>query len=178
MRSVTVNTDASFSKITGHGSYAFWIVCDGFRIKRSGVFKEKPRNPHEAEARAILNAMHVLLKFLPGIEVVYLNTDSLNCIHVFNKDKKNIQRYRLRYLFPYRDKLEKIKKENNQAGVRIDFRHVKSHTGIDDKRSYVNEWCDTNAKARLKEFLLKEGLWIDFKKQNNNEQTTDSGNNK
>lgn len=37
---------------------------------------------------------------------------------------------------------------NNKAT--IEFRHVKAHSGVDDKRSYVNEWCDKEAKRRLR----------------------------
>ena len=33
-----------------------------------------------------------------------------------------------------------------EKGIDIEFRHVKAHTGKDDARSYVNDWCDKNAK--------------------------------
>ena len=32
----------------------------------------------------------------------------------------------------------------------IEFRHVKAHSGVKDKRSYVNEWCDAEAKKQLR----------------------------
>ena len=32
----------------------------------------------------------------------------------------------------------------------IEFRHVKAHNGTSDKRSFVNDWCDKNAKKSIK----------------------------
>jgi hypothetical protein len=34
---------------------------------------------------------------------------------------------------------------------RIQFRHVKAHTRAQDARSWVNRWCDREAKIKMRE---------------------------
>jgi len=36
-------------------------------------------------------------------------------------------------------------------GVRVTTRHVKGHTSNPDARSYVNRWCDREAKKHMRE---------------------------
>lgn len=43
----------------------------------------------------------------------------------------------------------KVLNESKNKAI-IEFRHVKAHTGINDKRSYVNDWCDLEAKKQLR----------------------------
>ena len=33
------------------------------------------------------------------------------------------------------------------------MRHVKAHSDVDDKRSYVNDWCDRNAKYCMWQYV-------------------------
>ena len=42
----------------------------------------------------------------------------------------------------YIDLIRKLK-------IEVEFRHVKAHSGINDSRSYVNEWCDAEAKKQM-----------------------------
>ena len=143
---VTINTDASFHPQLKYGAYAFWAVCNDFKITKSGVFKKKCINPDDAEAKCILNALTVILKSHKGISKIIINTDSLNAIAYLTNNRNHIRKYRLignkgtefnRLFFSL------IKK------TVIEFRHVKAHSGIDDKRSYVNEWCDAEAKRNM-----------------------------
>jgi len=75
-RGITINTDASFCQKTGAGAYAFYIVCDLFKIKKSGVFKENPLNPMDAEMKCIANAVATLnaQKELPKISWFLINS--------------------------------------------------------------------------------------------------------
>jgi ribonuclease HI len=139
---VTINTDASFHPTEKIGAFAFWAVSNGFKIQKACFFRDKCLNPTDAESKAILNAFHVVSRKQKGIRKIIFNTDSLNAKAIFENDRDHIHKY---HLF---NKLRSNynKKEQLFHGIEIEFRHVKAHSGKDDARSYVNEWCDTNAK--------------------------------
>ena len=143
---VTINTDASFHTKLKYGGYAFWAICNDFKITKSGVFRKKCINSDDAETKCILNALTVVLKAHKGISKVIVNTDSLNAIAYLKNDRTHIRKYGLignkgtefnRMFFCL------VKK------IPIEFRHVKAHSSVDDARSFVNEWCDTEAKKRM-----------------------------
>ncbi len=145
---VTINTDASFHPSLKYGAYAFWAICDDFKITKSGVFRKKCVDPTDAEAKCIINALTVILKAHKGITKIIINTDSLNAIAFLTKDKNHIRRYglsnsKLRQFQQYLSYLPIGK-------IQIEYRHVKAHSGVDDRRSYVNEWCDAEAKRQLR----------------------------
>jgi hypothetical protein len=149
---VTINTDASFSKFHKRGSFAFWIVCNDFKIIKSGILRKKVSTPSVAEFKCIINAFHILYnENLKNVSKIIVNTDCLNVIHIINNDKFYISRYRLSYLLelikPYKNLISKYPE------IKIEFRHVKAHTGVNNARSWVNEWCDTHAKLQLKKYL-------------------------
>lgn len=150
---ITINTDASFSNKLKRGAYAFWIVSDKGRILKSGPIRDACHDSSDAEMRCIINALHVVSsdpELNKPRNMVIINTDSMNAIHIFTDDKKAKNLYGLK------------KKEYNKAiasfhnvckklsrDIVISLRHVKSHTGLGDRRSYVNEWCDKAAKEEM-----------------------------
>ena len=149
---VTINTDASFHPQLKFGAYAFWAISNDFKITKSGVFRRKCITPDDAEAKCIINALKVVLLSHSGITKIIINTDSLNATAILKNNKKHIRQY-------VRLKQQQIKElqesyklilQQNKNKVNIEFRHVKAHTGINDARSYVNEWCDSEAKKRLR----------------------------
>jgi len=148
---VTINTDASFSKKHSRGTFAFWIICNRFKIQNSGILRKKCSRPEIAEFRSIINAVHVLGKQdCKGVSKIIINTDCLNVIHLINKDKKAISKYQLQSfgsMLVYR--FEEVLRSAKLHKVPVEMRHVKSHTGAEDARSYVNEWCDTEAKKQI-----------------------------
>jgi ribonuclease HI len=152
---VTINTDASFSRANKVGSYAFWIVCDLFIIKRHGMLKGRVERPEDAEFKCIINALHTLLKreqSLLATKIIF-NTDCLNVIHVMKKSKKEIKLYKLdKWGYPLKEKFCNMLSKKMRK-VQLDFRHVKSHVEIKDKRSYVNDWCDQKAKEEMSKWL-------------------------
>lgn len=149
---VTINTDASFHPQIKWGAYAFWAICNDFKITKSGVFRKKCMNPDDAETKCILNALTVILKAHKGITKIIINTDSLNAIAYLTEDKKHIRRYNLsnQKAIEFRRIFLSLVKHTT-----IEFRHVKAHSGVNDKRSFVNEWCDTEAKRQLRSKILK-----------------------
>ena len=146
---VTINTDASFHPILKYGAYAFWAISNDFKITKSGVFRKKCKTPDDAEAKCIVNALTIIIKAHKGISRIIVNTDSLNAIAYLTNDKNHVSRYCLSSAKrrQFSKMLSELKSIQN---VKIEFRHVKAHSGISDKRSYVNEWCDKEAKKQLR----------------------------
>lgn len=152
---VTINTDASFSKEHQRGSFAFWIVCDKFKILKSGILRRQVIRPEVAEFKCIINALHILLnENISTVTRIVINTDCLNVIHLINNDKKEIKKYQLaQWGNTLVETFKRMREENEIMHIPITMKHVKSHSGIGDARSYVNEWCDTQAKLALKRAL-------------------------
>lgn len=153
---VTINTDASFYYNEKAGGFAFWISTDVGRYKVSGaLFNVK--NSHDAELKAIGNALAFLKKAnLPDVHKIIVNTDckfAINSIksHGGNKVATSIHNF-------IKDIRRYYKKHHGKWDDFIDFRYVAAHTGENDKRSFVNEWCDKEAKEwarRVKNGLIK-----------------------
>jgi len=152
----TINTDASFHPEYKVGAYAFWSVSSSFKIQKAGFLRTLCKSPDEAELKCLLNAIQHTLKHDNSIKKIYINTDSKNSIAILTNDRDHINKYGLHWGKEYRKLFSKyISQYENKVPVKyrkkieLDFRHVKAHTGINDKRSYVNEWCDKNAKFFL-----------------------------
>ncbi len=156
---VTINTDASFSKKYHRGSYAFWIACDEFKIMHSGMLRKKASNPSIAEYRCVINAFHVLfgMKTTRKITKIIVNTDSMNVIHLATNDKEAIQKYDLiswgRHL---NLTLQMLLVRKKHFKTPIEYRHVRSHQDTLSRRTWVNEWCDVEAKKHMGEFIASQ----------------------
>jgi ribonuclease HI len=147
----TITTDASFNPHHKVGGYAFWAVSNTFRITKSGVFKKPCRNPTDAEIKCIINALMVVLHGCEGVTKVIVNTDSMNAIHVLTHDIKAQNKFMggVRPHNHYRLSYHKVLDTAKSKAV-IEFRHVKAHTENTDARSWVNDWCDKEAKKAMR----------------------------
>lgn len=151
VKCITINVDASYSSQYKVAGYAFWIVCDKFVIKKSGMMKVSPKGSEDAELMGIANAVYTLLKTpeLPCCKLVVINNDCLGAQRKIGHKSQN----------PIARKIAGINKQLRSAlystGTHpvIEFRHVKAHSGAKDKRSYVNEWCDAEAKKWMREAI-------------------------
>ncbi len=145
---VTINTDASYNFHNQKGGYAFYIVCNNGKILKSGKIKN-PDKSLDCEMKAIANALYMFKgsDLNKGVTKIIINTDCKPAIlHIKEKSKFDIGRYIHR-------KIKAIKKQNGNFGMVKDFcefRHVKAHTGKNDARSWVNDWCDREAKKHTK----------------------------
>lgn len=139
---ITVNTDASFHPEFKVGGYAFYIVCDKFKIKMSGGFKTEPKTSDQAEIFCIGNAISCLLnkKDLPEAKWLIINTDSLHGINMITKQENDSGKSVFKM---WQFLIRKLKSKKNE------FRHVRAHSQVGDKRSKANEWCDAQAKKEL-----------------------------
>lgn len=140
---LTINTDASFCPDTKAGGYAFYIRGDDFKLTKAGSFKYKVKNPTDAEAKCIINALHTLsIQSLPQVDVIVINTDSKTCIdHMSGLQPSKLYG---------RGKALAHRIKNKCRAEEVKFKHVKAHTGKNDSRSWVNEWCDQQAKVWMR----------------------------
>lgn len=155
---LTLCTDASFSHKHQIGTYAYWMVCEGQRLKWSGPLKGVVHDSTEAEMMCILKALkRIQMDPLLSLKVkeILVNTDSLNSIWILTGNVKKMAKYRLPK--PYHAELAKIFRHMRglMGNVQVKFRHVKAHSGVDDKRSYVNEWCDQRCKQEIDKLITK-----------------------
>lgn len=155
---VTINTDASFSKLYQRGTYAFWIKSNKGKITKSGLLRNECSRPEIAEFRCIVNAMHKLAEAnWADITKVIINTDCMNVIYLIARDNKKIKRFGL---FPWgSDTLNKFEsmvssyRKTFLKGVPIELRHVKAHVSTKSDREWVNDWCDKEAKRHMAAYL-------------------------
>lgn len=153
MKNITINTDAGFYPHDKVGSFAYWIVGEEFRLKGSGMLKGEIKCPTEAETKAICNAVYVLTKSgadLRGVSNIYINRDNIRAVHTrFGKPCQK----KLRSLL---QSLKKLCREHKMPEVH--YRHVKAHSNKNDKRSYVNKWCDSECTRQLRKWRIANPL--------------------
>lgn len=147
VRCITITTDASFHHGHKVGGYAFIIVCDLFKIRKTGSFKDSLESSNDGELKCIINALHTLLvqEDLPTTTHFVINTDSTYCINQIRNPNTPLGYSAESY---YNKVVHKLKAENHS------IRHVKAHVqGKRTKREDANEWCDSQAKRYMKEAI-------------------------
>lgn len=133
---VTINTDASFKD--GVGGYAYWITTNSKRYTGHGKIQSKLTNSTQAEVCAIGYAIAFLISnnIQLDVDCFVFNTDSMNA-------RYNIENGKGQFGSRVKRGVKKLRKTYNASSY---FKHVRAHTGKNDARSYVNEWCDSKAK--------------------------------
>lgn len=165
---VTINTDASFHPRYKVAAYAFWIVSDKGRIKQSGPLR-KATSPTDAELQCIANALHVLLKSdIKGMTRLVINSDALYGFERVGRKKPGTGGAVAKLLRQLREKYIPATRWTERFW---EFRHVKAHSGVGDKRSWVNEWCDQMAKQEMRRLVT-----LKFKKENDTLSSNPDGN--
>lgn len=152
---VTINTDASFSFKHKVGTYAYWVTCDDFKIKKSGALRNKVDRSEIAEFQCIINALHdtFTTKRKKTIQKIIVNTDCLNVIHLVKDKKREIKIYKLQWGYGLVKKYRALLKSHDILEMQLDFRHVKSHQHTDTPKHYINQWCDDAAKFEISKIL-------------------------
>jgi ribonuclease HI len=147
---ITITTDASFSKEYNVGTYAFYITSNEGRCSMSGAFKKSCKTPSEAEIKCIINALTFISSqpsLLNKCKCIFINTDSMNAIHIFENDRHAIRKYKLNNIKYLQTSVKKVMKL--YVGKEIHFRHVKAHKDTDTPRTWVNDFCDKAAKIEM-----------------------------
>lgn len=142
-RFCTVLTDASWCPNQKVAGWAAWIVCNDERYKRYDAFFEKVDTAHEAEIKAIINGLYIAKRvFQP--DHYHVVSDCLAAMQTLQGKTSNKK---------WQEKMTEI-----VGTTRVTFAHVKAHTSTKDKRSYVNNWCDFNAKMAMRQLRTTEGV--------------------
>lgn len=130
----TVTTDASFCVDTKACGWAAWIAPDvGDRFQVSGQFKDRVGDVNVAEVRAAING--IALAYRIGARTILIQSDSVAVAAAMKRGKWRWKEARERH-FP---------------DAEVQYRHVKGHTNSNDAQSFVNRWCDREARKHMKE---------------------------
>jgi len=171
---VTLTTDASFNVKHQIGTYAFYVSCKGGPFKMSGILRDQMKNPSQAEMKCICNAIAFLntkVELLANIKYVYINTDSMNSIHLFSGHQDEIRKYKLKtksylkILDKYNELVKKLK-NTGHCSKTIIFQHIKAHKHTNTPAHFVNQWCDDAAKEQMQIKLTQ------IKRKNQQKQLT------
>lgn len=147
-KNVTITTDISVSPDFKYASYAFWISTERGHIKKSGLIKKASVNTTLMEIKCITNATWYLFnKTNIRPETLIINTDSLGVVEIMSRKLKPFS------LKPIRVIARELKTILDLNKQQYKFKHVKAHVKVSSARSYVNNWCDKEAKRVIKEFL-------------------------
>ena len=146
---VTIFTDASFDDRARAGGWSAWVKYGGAAattLRFSAPFREKPCSSIGAELAAIANALHLAATRLPLTPdtFVILQTD---CVPAIDLLEGRWRKQRAAFLAACE---RSINETVAKAGFRLELRHVRAHRHKVDRRSAVNEWCDTAAKSALR----------------------------
>tara|TARA_Y100000034_G_C6794195_1_gene355821 strand:+ start:521 stop:973 length:453 start_codon:yes stop_codon:yes gene_type:complete len=144
---LTINTDASHRYHSKQVGYAYYIICDEYKLRNSRTFNSYPECAIEAEIRAIGNAIALVLRIKKKkYSLITINTDCTAAIDII-RNKKATTNSRLRKIGgKVRTKYHNLRSISDK----IRFKHVKAHSDNKDARSYVNKWCDQQAKLAMR----------------------------
>ena len=153
VRSVTINTDASFMHESGLSSYGYWISSANGRKKGSGLFNNLSTDSNDAEIKGIINALHVFFreKWLSrDIELIYINCD--NQTAELTLSKNSVKKYEKHY-----DLFIQILHSNSFNLKNIKFLKIRGHQNSKrGARYYLNNWCDREAKKEIALYFKRD----------------------
>jgi len=142
MKYLTVFSDASFHQ-TGAAGYAYYVRDADTIVKDSHKLPWRSRTSTEVELFAMCHAIIVAIDSLDhqsGDEVV-AQTDCTHVIEGFDPSRNFLLEFE-------RNMRDSTLRALGNAGLSLRFKHVKAHTGNEDKRSHVNRFCDTMARSK------------------------------
>ena len=145
---VTVFADASFDHEYGIGAYAFWIKGpDGLKVEKSGVLRDEIGASSEAETLALANGIIIAARAMAGRPNGIRIVCASDCLHA------------IRALDPHGEppsmRANEVKARRlvtelvADKTVEVRLRHVRGHQKGGGPRGWVNNWCDTQARAEM-----------------------------
>lgn len=159
---LTINTDASFHAHIKRGSYAFWAICNDFKLCKYGVFREQIADPTEAEIKAIINAVYVSLRQNSRrITRIIINTDCLFAKIGWEGWQGLGEKAKAKWR-PLIKRLRRIIDDYFPLlSKKTEIRHVKAHDNTETARNWVNDWCDQKAKEAIKDVVKEHYTAVD-----------------
>lgn len=150
---VTMITDASLVDKTKSGAWAMWARSERGMISGAGQLRGHVHSSGEAELKAIVNGLHVLVRseIFHVTDTVLIQTDSqhaMKCLRNQHKPRMHEHEHKT---------LEHYLKLVAEHQVNIQLRHIKAHVGTAAPRNFVHDRCDRQAK-RLARRLHQDRL--------------------
>lgn len=111
----------------------------------------------------IVNALHLLKKTGWKPSRIVINTDCLNAIHLFTKNREAVKKYKL--LSPqtidithaYFKACNQLPLFTGPKGKRmlpmVELRHIRSHQHTETAKHWVNDWADKEAKRIIGNYI-------------------------
>jgi len=142
---VTIYTDMSLD-VNGNAAYAFRARSDKGLLKGGDIVTIDNPTTNKAEYYAIRMAMWAVINKWDNVSCLFINTDCKSAcvahwrLEGFDKRKKGG--------IPHDIKEDVINVINyfKQKKITLRFKHVRAHQGTGNVRSWLNDWCDTQAK--------------------------------
>lgn len=150
MKTVTINTDASFNKSIA--AYAFWIDTPDGVLKGAGLFPHPVDTPSMAELLAFQKAFQTLTDYYPPGQLFNITffCDNIWTVRAMRGDfrkydiTKNIHIAEAKSI--YRD----------LRGHDIETFHVKGHaTVLTTPEQRANNWCDFHSRELVRKEIGK-----------------------
>lgn len=140
---VTVFTDASYCPHTGAAGWAAWMKHQGETKRFSGVPKSSVVNASHAEFIAAAYGISLAVKTFPNADRVHLVTDLLRLVEIMRKY--------VRAKPGYESAIDRfIHSCVEPRNIKVTCKHVKAHVAQGARRNYVNNWCDQEARKRMR----------------------------
>lgn len=136
----TLNTDASVGRAAG--GWAVWITTDAKRIKEWGTFRQPVADSNMAEMMAIINGIHIIKRRLPKPRILVVNTDSLFCRNVINRQWVSAN--------PELATMARRLILECRYFPKVYAKEIRGHTTINTPRHAVNRWCDAYARRGMR----------------------------
>ncbi|HWV46985.1 MAG TPA: RNase H family protein [Nitrospira sp.] len=153
---VTVMCDASHCPETHVAGYGFWLASSRGSWGGGGRIVRQVSNPMVAEMMAIANSLWIGLNKGTICSGDHLLIQS-DCIGAMDKLTKLVPKTKEE--IEVRSYFTKMVCEHK---LKVDFRHVRGHTGQKDARSCANHHCDRRAYREMRyareEFKQAQGI--------------------
>jgi len=145
MSLITLFSDASWCPQSKVGAYACWWKTDGITGRDSGVLKGPCISAEIAELFGLANGIWLVLRRVrPGQgSKIIAQTDCVGAIGILKGTRRTPPAEGIACADMVRAMLQ-------QAGVRVEYRHVKGHRGVETPRNAVNSWCDRAARDHMR----------------------------
>lgn len=164
---VTLFSDASLCPDTRCGGWAAWVKCDRGTCRGEGPFRFQTIDTSIAEAMAVINGLYIAIRdeIIRTDDIVLVQTDSNSVMGILRGETRRrvTEQIRMRRRTTYRALRKDVQERNELIDmisgmflkfmedhkIKVVWRHVKGHKGLEDRRSAVNTDCDARARQGM-----------------------------
>lgn len=142
---VTIITDASWCPTTKVAGYGFWVACERGRRRGGGTIKTLVPSSMAAEMMAMVNGLcqGMRLGIIASGDALLIQTDCQAAIDTFSKFRNPSDNVEAQVV-------AHMEELCRTGSLTVEYRHVKGHTAGRTPRTYVNNYCDAEAKKYMR----------------------------